>query len=57
MEYIFKTLSEICMENEKFQGQSTGYGNGCFSAVNRVNTCIQKIVILNVMGIRSSKYG
>ena len=36
MEYIFKTLSEICMENKRFQGQSTGYGNGCFSAVNRV---------------------
>ena len=34
MEYIFKTLSEICMENERFQ--STGYGNGCFSPVNRV---------------------
>ena len=36
MEYILKTLSEICMQNERFQGQSTGYGNGCFSALNRV---------------------
>ena len=41
------------MENKGFQGQSTGYGNGCFSAVNRVKHLYSEI-ILNVMGIRVS---
>ena len=112
MEYTFKMLSEICMENKRFiesvktelhfqllllfpesnflkspafcestkrncrpqsvhdtniqctqsvhrfQGQSTGYNNGCFSAVNRVKHLYSdNCYILNVMGIRPSKYG
>ena len=41
----------------RFRDQSTGYHNGCFSAVNRVKHLYSDNFHLNVMGIRSSKYG